>query len=88
MMALQLGALRDALIDAGASTEKADKAAEELARYEIRLGRIEGRLTLLIWAVGANVAATISILGMLVSMSGKLGEISGQLAVIARGIHG
>lgn len=31
-MALQLGALRDALIDAGASTDKADKAAEELAK--------------------------------------------------------
>jgi hypothetical protein len=31
---LQLGALRDALIDAGASPEKADRAAEELAGYE------------------------------------------------------
>jgi hypothetical protein len=30
-MALQLGALREALIDAGASTEKAAKAAEVLA---------------------------------------------------------
>jgi hypothetical protein len=36
-MALQLGALRDALIDAGAKPEKADKAAEELAGYENRL---------------------------------------------------
>ena len=34
LMALQLGALRDALIDAGAKQEKADKAAEELAGYE------------------------------------------------------
>ena len=33
-MAMQLGALRDALIDAGASPEKAEKAAEELAGYE------------------------------------------------------
>jgi hypothetical protein len=30
-MALQLGALRDALIDAGASPEKAERAAEEVA---------------------------------------------------------
>jgi hypothetical protein len=33
-MALQLGALRDALVEAGASEEKASKAAEELAGYE------------------------------------------------------
>jgi hypothetical protein len=33
-MALQLGSLRDALIEAGASEEKAAKAAEELAGYE------------------------------------------------------
>jgi hypothetical protein len=30
-MALQLGALREALIEAGASPAKADKASEELA---------------------------------------------------------
>ncbi len=46
-MALQLGALRDALIDAGAKPEKADKAAEELVGYENRLVNIDARLTLL-----------------------------------------
>jgi hypothetical protein len=35
------------LLDAGASTEKADKAAEELASYENRLGGIESRLSVL-----------------------------------------
>ncbi len=35
-MALQLGALRDALLDAGASEAKAALAAEELAGYETR----------------------------------------------------
>jgi hypothetical protein len=39
-MALQLGALRDTLIDAGANPVKADKATEELAGYESRLGSI------------------------------------------------
>ena len=43
-MALQLGALREALIDAGASVEKADKAAEEVASYENRLAGIETEL--------------------------------------------
>ncbi len=33
-MAVQLGFLRDALIEAGASEVKAGKAAEELASYE------------------------------------------------------
>jgi hypothetical protein len=33
-MALQLGALRDALIDAGASPETANRAAEELAGHD------------------------------------------------------
>ena len=32
-MALQLGALRDALIEGGASPESASRAAEELAGY-------------------------------------------------------
>ena len=43
-MALQLAALRDALIDAGASEAKADRAAEELAGYENRLASIDTRL--------------------------------------------
>ena len=86
-MALQLGALRDALLNAGASADKADKAAEELADYEKRLAGIEGKLTMLIWALGANVAATITVVGMIVSMNGKLGEISGQLTQIVQAIH-
>lgn len=86
-MALQLGALRAALLDAGASADKADKAAEELADYEKRLAGIEGKLTMLIWAVGANVAATIAVVGMIVTMNGRLGEISGQLTQIAQLLH-
>lgn len=40
-MALQLGALGDALIDAGAKPELAEKAAEELAGYENRFDRLD-----------------------------------------------
>jgi hypothetical protein len=36
-MAMQLGALRTALLDAGASHDTADKAAEEVAFYDSRL---------------------------------------------------
>lgn len=89
-MTLQLGALRDALLEAGASAVKANKAAEELADYEQRLAAIdvhltridtrldgfERRFTLLTWAVGINAAATIAVFGMLVSMAQRLGEIA------------
>jgi hypothetical protein len=61
-MALQLGALREALIEAGASDEKANRAAEELASYETRLERLDGRVALLQWMVGFNLALTVAIL--------------------------
>lgn len=68
-MALLLGALRTALVEAGASEDKAEKAAEEVAGYENRLtsmeGRlsnIEGRLTLLMAMVGAVLAMVTAVL--------------------------
>lgn len=50
-MALQLGSLREALIEAGASSAKADEASEEVAGYENRLAKIESDLGLLKWMV-------------------------------------
>jgi hypothetical protein len=41
-MALELGALREALIEAGATPEKAGKAAEEVASYENGLAKSRG----------------------------------------------
>jgi hypothetical protein len=61
-MALQLGALRDALVEAGATVEKANKAAEEVAGYESRLASIDTRLSALTWIAGTNLAATVGIL--------------------------
>jgi hypothetical protein len=66
-MALQLGALRDALLDAGASPDKADKASEELAAYENRLSGIEGRLSVLTWMVGFNLVMTAGVLWRLLA---------------------
>jgi hypothetical protein len=66
-MALQLGALRDALIDAGATPHKADKAAEELAGYETRLAGIDARLSVLTWMVATNVALSLGVLWRLLS---------------------
>jgi len=61
-MVLQLRALRDALLDAGSSPKKANRAAEELAGYETRLTSIDGRLALITWMVGSNLAATLGVL--------------------------
>jgi hypothetical protein len=65
MMALQLGALRAALIEAGASPEKAAKASEELAGYENRLAGVETKLAVLIWMLGFNLALTAAIVARL-----------------------
>jgi len=62
-MALQLGALRDALAEAGASADLARKAAEEVARYETRFGKIEADMSVLKWMSGANIALTLLVLG-------------------------
>jgi hypothetical protein len=59
----------DAFKEAGASEEKARKAAEAIAGYENRFAKIDerfaimdGRLVLLQWMLGVNLAMTIAIL--------------------------
>jgi len=65
-VALQLGALRDALIEAGATPAKADKAAEELAGYENRLSSRELKLERLtgdvkvVQAIGGIIVALLA----------------------------
>lgn len=73
-MALQLGALRAALISAGAPADQADKAAEEVAGYESRLAKIDTDLTLLKWMVGAALALGGSTLWFVVRIAGQLGR--------------
>lgn len=63
-MTLQLGALRDALLDAGAKPEKADRAAEEVAGYEREFAEIKSELRLLKWMVASNAAITLIVLGL------------------------
>lgn len=64
-MTLQLGALRDALLEAGASPEKANQAAEELASYENRFAAIEAKLNLHTWMIGFNLFLTVAVLSKL-----------------------
>lgn len=67
-MTLRLGALQDALLDPG-NAEKAQRAAEEVAGYDNRLGTIERDLIVLKWMVGTNVALTLIVLGALVGLA-------------------
>ena len=64
-MALQLGALREALISAGSPSDKADKVATGLASYQNRFARIEADLAILKGMTGFNVALTAAVLGKL-----------------------
>jgi hypothetical protein len=60
--------LRDALLEAGATPAKADKAAEELAAYENRLAGIESDLNVLKWMTGTNIALTLAIFGAVLKL--------------------
>ncbi|HEX9903801.1 MAG TPA: integrase [Propylenella sp.] len=57
-----MGKLHEALVTAGAEKEAAREAAEEVANYDSRIGRVEADLVLLKWMVGFNVAMTLAIL--------------------------
>ena len=50
-MALQMGALRSALLEAGATEDMANKAAEEIAGYYIRFGKASSDLRIVKWMV-------------------------------------
>jgi hypothetical protein len=84
---MQAGAQHSALIAAGAGEEEAERAAEEAAGFETRLAGIETRVSVLTWTVGANVGLTVLTLSAIVTISVKIGEISGQLAQLSRLAH-
>ncbi len=52
----------DALLDAGASEEKARKAASVLADYDREFAEIRGDLKLLKWMQGATFAGIVAVL--------------------------
>jgi hypothetical protein len=58
-MALMVRELYDALLAAGVSEEQAGKAAEAVAQWESRLGKLEADLGLLKWMVGVNITLTL-----------------------------
>jgi hypothetical protein len=62
-----LSSLYDALLEAGASEEKARKAAEEAASYEQRFQSVERKLDVLTWICGTNVIITLGVLWRLLA---------------------
>lgn len=71
-MALRLGALQDALLDAGANPDKAREAAEGLAAYERQLADIRGDLKLLMWMLGAVITFVIGNLWLSFNIASRL----------------
>lgn len=61
-MALMSAELYDALKEAGASEEKARKAAEAVAAFDQRFSKIENDLAVLKWMGGTNVVVTLGVL--------------------------
>ncbi|HSF30288.1 MAG TPA: integrase [Candidatus Tectomicrobia bacterium] len=61
-MALMSAELYDALKEAGASEEKARKAAEAVAAFDQRFSTIDKDLSVLKWMVGTNIALTITLM--------------------------
>ena len=73
-MPLMSSELLDALLDAGASEEKARKAAEAVAAYDnrfaaldVRMLALEGKVTLLTWMVSFNLIVSLGVLWRLLA---------------------
>lgn len=58
---LMLGQLYAALLSANVPADQARAAAEEVAGFDTRIGKIEGRLLLLQWMVGTLLALQIGL---------------------------
>lgn len=71
-MALRMGSLYDALISANVSEEHARKAAEEVADYNERIGRVERDLTVLKSMVATSIALQLLTLGGMLSLFWRL----------------
>ena len=79
-MASQLGALREALVDAGAAPDKAQAAAEEVATYEREVADLKGSLRLVTTTQTVIISLIVLSIGGQFAIWSKLGELSARLA--------
>jgi hypothetical protein len=63
-MTTMIAEVYDALVAAGSPEDKARRAAEAIAAYENRFGKIEADLNLLKWMVGFVLAICVAILSL------------------------
>ena len=63
-MTTMIAEVYDALVAAGSPEDKARRAAEAIAAYENRFGKIEADLNLLKWMVGFVLAFCVAILSL------------------------
>jgi hypothetical protein len=84
MMALQLGALRDALIEAGATDANARAAAEEVAGYENRLTRLTTMVQAMIAICMLLLASQGAIWLEIGKLDGKIDQIGVKIDQLSR----
>lgn len=61
-MATMVSEVYDALVEAGASQEKARRAAEAVANYESRFNKLEADMLLVKWMLGFVLAGVTGLL--------------------------
>ena len=71
-MAVIMGDLYTALLQAGAAETEARKAAAEVAGFENRLSGLEGKVNLLTWMVATVITLQIMTLGGLIGLLRKV----------------
>jgi hypothetical protein len=74
-MTTMVSELYDALVAAGASEEKARKAAEAVASYDATFSRIDAHMTVLKVMVGGLYAIIIPMGWLLIRVASKVGAL-------------
>ena len=83
-MTTMITELYDALKDAGASEEKARRAAETIANYDSRLASIDVKLTVAMWAGGLLFAAILTSQALIWTAQGRIdGQLSSMNTTLA-----
>lgn len=67
-MAVMVGSLYNALLEAGVSKDGATKAAEELAGHESRFSKLEADVLVLSWMTGFVLASVLGGFGIVIKL--------------------
>ena len=87
-MALMMGSLRDALVEAGASPDSATKAAEEAARNDSQLVEVKSTLKLHSWMLTLVIAFQAGMVWQMFNLSADVAGLSSTVAGLASTLAG